>query len=72
MKTVRISSPFKDTSGLLVNNLHLIIQDDIFNILIEKCPGFEKLGHGMDPFRFNRVILKKPVLKLKFFLVAFS
>ncbi len=51
MQTVRITTSFHDTSCLLVNNLHLSVDYNIFVILLEHGVSLQQLVDGVYAFR---------------------
>ena len=69
MQTVRIAASFHDTPGLLIHDLHFIIEYYIFYILLEQGIGFQQLIDSMYPFGFHRIILDQFILLRQFFFI---
>ncbi len=67
MQSVTPTASFHDTSGLLVNNLHLTVHNDIVGILFEHRISLQQLVDGVYTFCFNSIVghelvfLGKPV-----------
>ena len=68
MKSVGITASLHDTSGLLVNDLDLIVIDHIFHILVKESVCLEKLVDGMHTLRLDCIILKKLIFFLTLFI----
>ena len=65
VQTIRITAPLHDTTGLLIHNLHLIIDHHIFYILLEQSVSFQQLTYSMHTLRFHGVILNHFVFTLQ-------
>ena len=61
VKPVGITASFHNTSGLFINNLYFIIDNDIFRIPFEKCISFQQLINRMYPLGFYSIILHQLV-----------
>ena len=68
MEAVGIAASFHDTSGLLIDDLDLVVIDHVFHILFEKCVGFQQLSDGVDAFGLDGIVLHECV----FFCSAFG
>ena len=59
MKSVTPTATIHNTSGLLVNDLHLTIYNDIFIIFVKHRISLKKLLYGMHTFTFHGIIREK-------------
>ena len=48
VESVAPAASLHDTSGLLIDNLDLVVNDDIVNILLEHGISLQELDHGVD------------------------
>ena len=67
VQTIRPAATFHDTAGLLIDNLHLVVIDDIVHILLEQRVCFEQLVHGVYALGLDREIGQNIILALLFF-----
>ena len=67
VQTVRPSAAFHDTAGGLVHNLHLVVHDDVVDILGEHCVCLEQLDYGVDALALEGEFLHEFVLLLCLF-----
>ena len=71
VQSVGITAAFHDTAGLLVHNLHFIVQHHIFDVFLKQSISFQQLVHRMYPLRFHRIALDQFILFLQsFFLIG--
>ena len=56
MQPVRITTAFHDTACLLVDDLHLPVDDYVFVVFLEKRVGFQQLVDCVHAFALDRVI----------------
>ncbi len=68
MQTVRPATPFHNTSGLLIDDLHLVVVNDIVHIFFKQRVGFEQLVDRMHALRLDAVVGHYVVLTLLFLL----
>ena len=68
MQTIGPTTTFHDTTGLLINDLHFTVIDDIIDIFLEEGVGFEQLVNGMHTFGFNTIVGEDIVLTLLTFI----
>ena len=61
MQTVAVAAAFHNTSGLLVDDFHLVVVDDVFYILVEQGICLEQLVDGMYAFSLYCIVLHQRV-----------
>ncbi len=64
MQAVGIAATLHNTSGLLIDNLNLIVVDHIFHIPVKKRVGLKELVYGMHTLRLDAVILEQGIFFL--------
>ena len=64
VQTIRPAATFHHTTGLLIDNLHFTVIDDIVHIFLEERVGLEQLVHGVHTFGFDAIIGKNIVFLL--------
>ena len=57
MESVAVAATLHDTSGLLVDNLDLVVVDHVFNIFLKECVRLEELCDGVHALSFHRIVL---------------
>ena len=70
MESVAPAASLHDTSGLLVDNLHLTVHDDIFVILVEHGVCFQQLLQRMYSIALNSIVVEQVVLLVETILVT--
>ncbi len=53
VQAVRIAASVENTPRLLVDDLHLVVHHDVFDVLLEHGVGFEQLVHRVHTLRFD-------------------
>ena len=66
VQTVRPAATFHHTTGLLIDDLHFTVVDDIVHIFLEERVGLEQLVHGVHALGLDAVIGKNIVFLLLF------
>ena len=62
VQPVRVAASFKDTAGLFVDYLHLVVHEHVLHILLEEGIGLHQLGHRVNALRLNCEILQQFIL----------
>ena len=62
MQPVAVAASLHYTSGLLVNNLNLVVVNHIFHILLKEGVGFEQLSYSVNALGFHGIILHQLIL----------
>ncbi len=70
VQAVAPTTTFHDTSGLLVNNLHLSVHHHILIVLIKHGVGLEQLLQGVYAVALNSIVIEEIVLLIQSFLVG--
>ena len=70
VETIGVAATVHDTTGLLVDDHHLIVDHDILVVSIEEGVGLEQLLDGMDTLTLDRVIGQQLVLSAGLLLLA--
>ena len=64
MKSVAPTAALHDTSGLLIHNLDLVVDNDVVHVLLEHRIGLEQLDDSVHTLALERVVLHQRVLLL--------
>ena len=67
VETITPATSFHNTSGLLIDNLHLAVHYNIVDVLLEHRISLQKLCNSMNSLTLERVIFHKTVLLLMLF-----
>ena len=70
MQSVTPSASFHDTSCLLIHNLHLTVDNDIFVVLVEHGVGLEQLLKGVHTLALHGIVVEQCVLLVETLLIA--
>ena len=70
METVAPAASFHDTSCLLIHNLHLTVDNDIFVVLVEHGVGLEQLLQGVHTLALHGIVVEQCVLLVETLLIA--
>ena len=68
VQAVRIAAAVENTARLLVDDLHLVVHHDVFDVLLEHGVGFEQLVHRVHTLRFDSVVVDERVALLRLLL----
>ena len=64
VKSVAPTAALHDTSGLLIHNLDLVVDNDVVHVLLEHRIGLEQLDDSVHTLALERVVLHQRVLLL--------
>ena len=62
MQTIAPATTLHDTACLLVDNLHLTIDNHIFVVAVEHAVGLQQLLQSVDALRLDSIVLQHLVL----------
>ena len=57
VQTVGVAAALHDTASLLIHNLHLVVDDDVFHIFVEHGEGFQQLVDSVDTVGSDSVVV---------------
>ena len=70
VQTVGVAAALHDTSGLLVHNLHLSVEYNVFVVFLEHGISFQQLVDGMNSFGFDGIICQQLIFLGQTFLIC--